>query len=255
MHPPFPPPLPSPQPAGGPNLLAQVLQIADSLPGFGMTHVVQRLSMPPGSKNTYTSSSSSSSYSSATSAARPHAVHAPAVSNAYAGPTGRPLAAAVSGGGAVAGGGVAASVTGVTLVTENSAMFSFGPLGSWRVTVQGTWVDNGGGMCAAAEFHSFAVQPVELWGVAVGSMLPEVAVPVPELLRSRSEWCTTYLDEDTRIGRGTGGAVFLFRRGAEPIEEERAAAGGGFGTALAGGVQQQQQQQHQLGASVPMRQL
>ncbi|GLI58635.1 hypothetical protein VaNZ11_000371, partial [Volvox africanus] len=28
---------------GGPNLLAQILHIADSLPGFGMTHVVQRL--------------------------------------------------------------------------------------------------------------------------------------------------------------------------------------------------------------------
>eukprot|EP00198_Chlamydomonas_reinhardtii_P007686 XP_001697023.1 predicted protein [Chlamydomonas reinhardtii] len=179
--------------SGGPNLLAQVLQLADSLPGFGMTHVLQRLSLEEtaagGAAPAY--AASSAAYGAA-GAAAPHSA--------------------------------------AVVVTENSAVFRFGPLGSWRVTVKGRWMDNGGGMCAAAEFESFGVRPVDLWGLSVEALLPEVTVPVPEVLRSRSEWCTTYLDEDMRVGRGSGGALFLFRRGgADDVTEAAGAMGGSLG--------------------------
>jgi hypothetical protein len=100
---------------------------------------------------------------------------------------------------------------GVILV-ENSATFRLGLLGSWKVTARGGWRDNGGGMCAQAWFESFAVRPV---GRILGfdaSTLPEVVVPVPAQLQMLSDWCTTYLDGDTRVSRGAGGLIFLFKK-------------------------------------------
>ena len=34
------------------------------------------------------------------------------------------------------------------LVMENSAVFRFGPLGTWRIGASGRWLESGGGMCA-----------------------------------------------------------------------------------------------------------
>ena len=34
------------------------------------------------------------------------------------------------------------------LITENTAVFGLGPLGSWQISVSGIWMDNGGGICA-----------------------------------------------------------------------------------------------------------
>ncbi|PNH06282.1 hypothetical protein TSOC_007369 [Tetrabaena socialis] len=123
---------------------------------------------------------------------------------------------------------------------------------SWRVGVRGRWVDLGGGLCAEATFESFSVRPVDLWGLPLESLLPEVVVAVPEALRSRSEWCTTYLDEEVRVGRGSGGALFLFTRGGGAAEGAAAAA-------AAAAAAQQQQQQRPIGApqaaGVAMRQL
>ncbi|KAG2453534.1 hypothetical protein HYH02_001753 [Chlamydomonas schloesseri] len=196
--------------SGGPNLLAQVLQLADSLPGFGMTHVLQRLSLEEQSQPAGGGGAAAPSYASS------------GASYGGSGGSGRS-------GGSSAAAAAAAAVVVVVVVTENSAVFRFGPLGSWRVTVKGRWVDNGGGMCAAAEFESFSVRPVDLWGLSVETLLPEVTVPVPEILRSRSEWCTTYLDEDMRVGRGSGGALFLFRRGGAEDAPEAAGVGAGLG--------------------------
>ncbi|KAG2498982.1 hypothetical protein HYH03_003169 [Edaphochlamys debaryana] len=181
--------------SGGPNLLAQILQLADSLPGFGMTHVLQRLELEAPSA-------------------------AAASGGAFAG-VGRTISAAQA---------QAQAPPPPAIVTENSAVFRFGPLGSWKVTVRGRWTDNGGGLCATAEFESFSVRPVDLWGLPVEQLLPEVTVPVPDILRTRSEWCTTYLDEDMRIGRGSGGALFLFKKGG--LEADPAVVGGPWGAAI-----------------------
>lgn len=98
------------------------------------------------------------------------------------------------------------------LVMYVPARHRFGLLGSWRVTATGIWKDNGGGMCAQAWFESFAVHPLELLGMSTDRVLPTIRVPVPSALQPSSDWCTTYLDPDTRIARGAGGMVFLFKR-------------------------------------------
>lgn len=131
------------------NLLAQLLQLSDAIPGLGMEAITQKLS---------------------SDAQRPGFIS-----------------------------------------MENSAVFSFGPLGSWRLSVAGAWKDDGGGICALSSFQSFSIKPVSFLGLPIEGM-PEVTVPIPEPLQSQSAWCTTYLDHDTRIGRGANGAVFLFKR-------------------------------------------
>lgn len=93
---------------------------------------------------------------------------------------------------------------------------SFGFLGSWKVTARGGWRDNGGGLCAQAWFESFGVRPD---GHILGfnaSSLPEVVLPVPAQFQTLTDWCTTYLDGDTRVSRGAGGLIFLFKKKAVP---------------------------------------
>jgi len=97
------------------------------------------------------------------------------------------------------------------LLTENTAIFGLGPFGSWQISVNGVWADNGGGICAKASFSSFAVRPVEIMGFPADA-LPEVRVPVPAELQAEVEWCTTYCDRDFRVGRGTLGNLFVFRK-------------------------------------------
>ncbi|KAG1655578.1 hypothetical protein FOA52_009080 [Chlamydomonas sp. UWO 241] len=147
-------PAPLPELSGGAasgNLFAQVLQLADTLPGLGMDAIEQALSLHP---------------------TRPGA-----------------------------------------LTMRNSAVFRFGPLGAWRVAAAGTWnaAPGGGGGTAQATFESFSIAPVEFLGLSLEGM-PEVTVPVPLPLQSVSTWRTTYLDADTRVARGEGGTLFLFRR-------------------------------------------
>lgn len=65
--------------------------------------------------------------------------------------------------------------------------------------------------CVQAWFESFRLAPLELLGLPLAG-LPEVRVPVPPLLRASSEWRTTYLDGQLRIGRSSQGGVFLFQK-------------------------------------------
>eukprot|EP00873_Tetraselmis_striata_P035026 jgi/Tetstr1/455290/TSEL_042126.t1 len=133
------------------NVMQQVLQMAEAIPGFGVGDVMQQLKADVESDN---------------------------------------------------------------IVTENTAVFGLGPFGSWQISVTGTWEDNGGGVCAKAFFRSFSVRPVEIMGFPA-SALPEVRVPVPTELQAEVEWCTTYCDKDFRIGRGTTGNLFVFRKEAD----------------------------------------
>ncbi|GFR43915.1 hypothetical protein Agub_g5049, partial [Astrephomene gubernaculifera] len=223
----------TPTAANGPNLLSQLLHVADNLPGFGMSHVVQRITLQEAAATAPTTSGPQR---------QPRAASSPSPASAFSfsASSSAPAATPAS----------ASSPPAATLVTENSAVFRFGPLGSWKVTVRGTWLGlgqqasgqqqhattspspafrshanpnnshnnsnmsfaassnsssipgsshshhsgssldrPGGSVCAAvAEFESFSVQPVELWGLPVDQLLPEVVVPLPEVLRSRAEW-------------------------------------------------------------------
>ena len=62
-----------------------------------------------------------------------------------------------------------------------------------------------------SSFQSFSVRPVEIMGIPADA-LPEIRVSVPAELQAESEWCTTYCDKDFRIGRGTMGNLFVFRK-------------------------------------------
>ncbi|GAX73864.1 hypothetical protein CEUSTIGMA_g1314.t1 [Chlamydomonas eustigma] len=97
------------------------------------------------------------------------------------------------------------------ITMENYSVFSFGPLGQWRVGVSGKWVDNGGGMCAEAIFQTFSTKLISFLGLPTESA-PEIVVAVPEALRNQGTWCTTYLDSDTRISRQANGSLFLFKK-------------------------------------------
>lgn len=107
--------------------------------------------------------------------------------------------------------GIAPGSTSSVVATVNSAEFSFGPLGRWRISVDGRWLDMGDGVSAHAWFECFRLRPLEVMGLPL-SALPEVSVPVPQLLRATDEWATTYLDGNLRVGRSSQGGVFLFQR-------------------------------------------
>ena len=52
------------------------------------------------------------------------------------------------------------------LMTLMTASHSFGPLGTWRVSVSGRWQDNGGGLCAEASFQTFSTKPLSFLGMS-----------------------------------------------------------------------------------------
>jgi hypothetical protein len=60
-------------------------------------------------------------------------------------------------------------------------------------------------------FDAFTVQATKFLGQPDWTLL-ELKIPVLEFLRNEALWITSYLDEDTRIGRGKTGNLFVFRR-------------------------------------------
>lgn len=141
--------------------------------------------------------------------------------------------------------------TGVSgkLLLVNSATFSLGLLGVWRVELHGTWQTAQGGM-ASQTFDSLMLRPLSMLGQSttalppvrglyscirprasdvrhVSTILPsdarlQVCVELPPQMRSVSDWSTTYVDVDTRITRGPAGVAFLLTR--PPISSSDSAA-------------------------------
>lgn len=60
-------------------------------------------------------------------------------------------------------------------------------------------------------FDAFTTQATKFLGQSDWT-LPELKIPVLDFLRNEALWITSYLDEDLRIGRGTTGNLFVFRR-------------------------------------------
>ncbi|KAG2498285.1 hypothetical protein HYH03_003546 [Edaphochlamys debaryana] len=105
------------------------------------------------------------------------------------------------------------------LVASNSAVFGFGPLGGWRVGIEGVWRDSGDGKTARVLFDQVSVKPVSALGLPVPSWLPAATLNSGGLggggsgeNRSGADWVTTFVDRDLRVGRGKTGNTFLFRR-------------------------------------------
>jgi hypothetical protein len=100
------------------------------------------------------------------------------------------------------------------LRASNWALFGGGPLGVWRVAIEGEWRrrDSGGGGDAATvdvSFDAFSTQIVGIFGLRFpGAVL---RLPLPATGRS-AEWNTPFVDGQWRVGRGRTGNSFLFKR-------------------------------------------
>ncbi|GIL47342.1 hypothetical protein Vafri_4185 [Volvox africanus] len=70
------------------------------------------------------------------------------------------------------------------VVANNSAVLGFGPLGSWRLGIQGVWRDSGDGKTARVLFDQVSVKPVAAMGLAVPSWMPPVSFHLARLLGS-----------------------------------------------------------------------
>ncbi|KXZ55858.1 hypothetical protein GPECTOR_2g1409 [Gonium pectorale] len=103
------------------------------------------------------------------------------------------------------------------LVASNTAVFGFGPLGSWRIGIEGVWRDAGDGRTARVLFDQVSVKPVGALGLKAPAWVPPLKLATgglsgPGERRSGADWVTTFVDRDLRVGRGKTGNTFLFRR-------------------------------------------
>ncbi|GFR46872.1 hypothetical protein Agub_g8513, partial [Astrephomene gubernaculifera] len=104
-----------------------------------------------------------------------------------------------------------------SLTASNSAVFGLGPLGSWRVGIQGVWRSAGDGRTARVLFDQMSVKPVAALGLPAPSWLPPLKLAAGGSAgggggRLGADWVTSFLDGELRIGRGRSGNTFLFRR-------------------------------------------
>ncbi|HEY9879076.1 MAG TPA: PAP/fibrillin family protein [Leptolyngbyaceae cyanobacterium] len=99
-----------------------------------------------------------------------------------------------------------------TVAAENGAVLSLPILGKARLSANGFWRwEAGEAQTAQVSFSSFSIQLLKPFGWLDWS-LPDLKVPVLEILRQEAEWTTSYLDEDLRVGRGATGNLFVFKR-------------------------------------------
>jgi hypothetical protein len=120
---------------------------------------------------------------------------------------------------------------------SNQMQLNLGPLGSWKVRVTGHWASchkpswrfagapmpsggradedgDGPGLASEVLFDGLGVQLQGVLGLPL--QLPELTLSVPRRPpNARPNFRTTYVDGDTRIGRGVeSGSLFVFRKGA-----------------------------------------
>lgn len=98
-----------------------------------------------------------------------------------------------------------------TLKAENGASFELPWLGTWQLRASGQWRWETAEQTAHVSFSAFSVQASKVFGQSTWQ-LPELSIPVLELLRNEALWVTSYLDHELRIGRGATGNRFVFRR-------------------------------------------
>ena len=94
---------------------------------------------------------------------------------------------------------------------NNQALIELALLGEYQLSAEGVWLAEADERKAQVTFNAFAVQATRFFAQSDWS-LPELKIPVLDFLRNEAVWITSYLDEDTRIGRGGTGNLFVFRR-------------------------------------------
>ena len=97
------------------------------------------------------------------------------------------------------------------ILANNQALIELPLLGTYRLAAEGIWRSQPDKRSAMVTFDAFTVQATEFFERSDWT-LPELKIPVLDFLQNEALWITSYLDEDTRIGRGATGNLFVFRR-------------------------------------------
>lgn len=97
------------------------------------------------------------------------------------------------------------------IIADNQALIKLPLLGAYQLGAKGVWRSEPDNQAAKVTFNTFCFQATQCLGQSNWS-LPTLTIPVLEFLRNEALWITTYLDEDTRVGRGRTGNLFVFNR-------------------------------------------
>ncbi|MEM6611563.1 MAG: PAP/fibrillin family protein [Cyanobacteria bacterium P01_C01_bin.72] len=95
------------------------------------------------------------------------------------------------------------------IMAENQALIELPLLGEYKLSAEGIWRSQSDKQSAMVTFEAFTTRATKFLGQSDWS-LPELKIPVLKFLRNEALWITSYLDEDTRIGRGATGNLFVF---------------------------------------------
>jgi len=99
------------------------------------------------------------------------------------------------------------------LSTNNVAVFGLGPLGRFKVAIEGTWSPSKSkkdGKSADVKFGAFSVKMNGFLGLPLPDILPEMKIPISN--GRTAVFKTTYLSNRMRIARGKSDNVFLFTK-------------------------------------------
>ena len=102
------------------------------------------------------------------------------------------------------------AISGDRLTTSNQALIELPLIGEIYSSADGTWQPESDLKSAQVSFSAFSLQAKNLFYQPW--TLPKLEIPVLEQLQSSALWITSYLDEDTRIGQGATGNLFVFKR-------------------------------------------
>ena len=94
---------------------------------------------------------------------------------------------------------------------NNRALIELTLFGEYQLGAEGVWQAEADEQTAKVRFDAFTAKATEFLGQSNWN-LPELRIPVLHFLQNEALWITSYLDEDTRIGRGGTGNLFIFRR-------------------------------------------
>ena len=97
------------------------------------------------------------------------------------------------------------------ILANNQALVELPFLGTYRLAAEGVWRSQLDKRSAMVTFDAFTIQATKFFSQSNWT-LPELKIPVLDFLQNEALWITSYLDEDTRIGRGATGNLFVFRR-------------------------------------------
>lgn len=97
------------------------------------------------------------------------------------------------------------------IMAVNQALIELLLLGEYKLSAEGIWQPELDQQTAKVTFNAFTAQATKFFSQSDWS-LPELKIFVLDFLRNEALWITSYLDEDTRIGRGSTDNLFVFRR-------------------------------------------